>query len=105
MQWPSAPQAVSPAQTVGSVSALQLAMQAPPEHTLELATAVLLVEVMRADARMSDVERHAVIEALRALADRYQTLWNLRQADVEELTKAGRLGRPLAERVRDALKA
>ena len=44
-------------------------------------------------------------QRIRALVDRYQTLWNLRQADVEELTQAGRLGRPLAERVRDALRA
>jgi uncharacterized tellurite resistance protein B-like protein len=42
------------------------------EHTLQLATAVMLVEVMRADAQVGIAERHAVIEALRssfALAD------------------------------------
>ncbi|MEF7612733.1 TerB family tellurite resistance protein [Aquincola sp. MAHUQ-54] len=34
-------------------------------HQLELATAVMLVEVMRADAEMSDAERDAVIAGLR----------------------------------------
>ncbi|MBA3623684.1 MAG: TerB family tellurite resistance protein [Methylibium sp.] len=48
--------------------------QAPEsaEHTLQLATAVLLVEVMRADPDLSTAERQAVIGALRekfALAD------------------------------------
>ncbi len=35
------------------------------EHTLQLATAVMLVEVMRSDAEISAVERRAVIQALR----------------------------------------
>jgi uncharacterized tellurite resistance protein B-like protein len=35
------------------------------EHTLQLATAVLLVEVMRSDPESSPVEREAVINALR----------------------------------------
>ena len=35
------------------------------EHTLQLATAVLLVEVMRADPAMSAPERSAVLAALR----------------------------------------
>lgn len=42
------------------------------EHALRLATAVLLVEVMRSDPDIDDVERDAVIAALRdkfALAD------------------------------------
>ena len=38
---------------------------APSEHTLELATAVLLVEVMRASAEVGTAERHAVLAALR----------------------------------------
>jgi uncharacterized tellurite resistance protein B-like protein len=45
---------------------------ADAEHTLQLATAVMLMEVMRADARISHAERLAVIDALRgsfALAD------------------------------------
>ncbi len=36
------------------------------QHTLELATAVLLIEVMRADGRMEDKERETVLAALRA---------------------------------------
>ncbi len=42
------------------------------EHTLQLATAVMLIEVMRADTTIGDAERRAVIDALRssfALAD------------------------------------
>ncbi|MBA2721995.1 MAG: TerB family tellurite resistance protein [Methylibium sp.] len=51
-----------------------LPAQAPEsaEHTLQLATAVLLVEVMRADPDLSAAERQAVIGALQgkfALAD------------------------------------
>ena len=50
------------------------ALQPPPpaagalavEHTLQLATAVMLMEVMRADAGFDSAERMAVIEALRA---------------------------------------
>jgi len=40
---------------------------APAEqtHTLQLATAVLLVEVMRADPELAETERDAVIQALR----------------------------------------
>ena len=59
---------------------LFVALAAPPggapaasrEHTLQLATAVLLVEVMRSDAQIRDDERAAVLGALRqtfALAD------------------------------------
>lgn len=35
------------------------------EHQLQLATAVMLVEVMRADAELGDAERGAVLAALR----------------------------------------
>jgi uncharacterized tellurite resistance protein B-like protein len=42
------------------------AASASPEHTLELATAVLLVEVMRADPALGAAERLAVVQALRA---------------------------------------
>jgi len=49
--------AVLPPQTGGT--------RAPTEHTLELATAVLLVEVMRASAEIGVAERHAVLAALR----------------------------------------
>jgi uncharacterized tellurite resistance protein B-like protein len=45
--------------------------QAPAEldHSLQLATAVLLVEVMRAEPTMQDAERDAVILALRSKFD------------------------------------
>lgn len=46
--------------------------QAEAEHTLQLATAVMLVEVMRADADIDAAERAAVLAALNdtfALAD------------------------------------
>jgi uncharacterized tellurite resistance protein B-like protein len=36
------------------------------EHTLQLATAVMLIEVMRADAHFDAAERLAVVDALRA---------------------------------------
>ncbi len=39
---------------------------APDAHTLELATAVLLVEVMRADAGIGQAERQAGLQVLRA---------------------------------------
>ena len=39
---------------------------ADAEHRVRLATAVLLVEVMRADAGTSDAERRSVLAALRA---------------------------------------
>jgi uncharacterized tellurite resistance protein B-like protein len=50
------------------------ALQPPPpaaaaqtvEHTLQLASAVMLMEVMRADTAFGDAERRAVIDALRA---------------------------------------
>jgi len=40
------------------------AAQADADRTLQLATAVMLVEVMRADAALQDVERAAVLAAL-----------------------------------------
>ena len=39
---------------------------ATPEHLLQLATAVLLVEVMRADTAFEPAERRAVVQALHA---------------------------------------
>jgi uncharacterized tellurite resistance protein B-like protein len=41
------------------------AADADQGHTLELATAVLLIEVMRADGRLDDAERQTVMDALR----------------------------------------
>lgn len=42
------------------------APEAERAHTLELATAVLLIEVMRADGRIESAEREAVFTALRS---------------------------------------
>jgi uncharacterized tellurite resistance protein B-like protein len=42
---------------------------APDEHVLQLATAVLLVEMMRIDADCAPEERSAVLDALRAKFD------------------------------------
>ena len=58
---------------LSSLKELFAALQPPPakadarsaEHTLQLAAAVMLVEVMRADARFGSAERLAVIAALR----------------------------------------
>lgn len=56
-----------------SLKGLLAALQPPPaadaasrEHTLQLATAVMLIEVMRADADFTPAERRAVVDALRA---------------------------------------
>ena len=55
---------------------------APPDadraHTLELATAVLLIEVMRADGKIETAEREAVFKALRSR-------FTLDAAELEEL--------------------
>jgi|SRR5687768_7367044 uncharacterized tellurite resistance protein B-like protein len=55
-----------------SVTAAPEATSGPDEHSLQLATAVLLVEVMRADPQLGPEERLAVVSALRqrfSLAD------------------------------------
>lgn len=48
------------------------------EHTLQLATAVLMLEVVRADGRMDEAEQQAVLDALRAR-------FTLSAAEVQEL--------------------
>jgi uncharacterized tellurite resistance protein B-like protein len=48
-----------------SLAAPQVASNAGNEHPLQLATAVLLVEVMRADPELGPQERLAVVAALR----------------------------------------
>lgn len=48
-----------------SLRSAPAAAGAAREHTLELATAVLMLEVVRADGRLDEAERRAVIEALR----------------------------------------
>ncbi len=57
------------------------------EHTLQLATAVMLIEVMRADTSIGDAERRAVIDALRVSFD-------LADDEIERLIElAGRAAR------------
>jgi len=60
------------------------------EHTLQLATAVMLVEVMRADVDIGDAERDAVIAALRSkfglAADESARLVELAHAASKEAT-------------------
>jgi uncharacterized tellurite resistance protein B-like protein len=48
------------------------------QHTLELATAVLLIEVSRADGRLDDAERETVLKALR-------TKFSLSEAELAQL--------------------
>ena len=63
---------------------------AASEHTLELATAVLLVEVMRASAEIGDAERRAVLAALHdrfsLTADESARLLQLAQQTAREAT-------------------
>jgi uncharacterized tellurite resistance protein B-like protein len=64
--------------------------QRAAEHTLQLATAVLLVEVMRADASFHDAERNAVLAALRTVFhladDEAQRLAELATATARQAT-------------------
>jgi uncharacterized tellurite resistance protein B-like protein len=53
-----------------------------PEHTLQLATAVLLIEVMKSDADMADQEQAAILEILKEKFD-------LSDAEVMQLTGLG----------------
>ncbi|MBI3480412.1 MAG: TerB family tellurite resistance protein [Nitrosomonadales bacterium] len=53
-----------------------------PEHTLQLATAVLLIEVMRSDAESAEIEQAAI---LRILKEHFQ----LSDAEVAQLTALG----------------
>lgn len=54
-----------------------------PEHTLQLATAVLLIEVMQADADSTDLERATVLKILK---ERFY----LADAEVAQLSDLGR---------------
>jgi len=60
------------------------------EHTVRVATAALLFEVMRADRDMKDIERRAVIAAIQArfalTAEETATLLRLAQAEAEQAT-------------------
>lgn len=53
-----------------------------PAHTLQLATAVLLIEVMRSDAESTDEEQAAILDILK---DRFQ----LADAEVAQLAELG----------------
>lgn len=53
-----------------------------PEHSLQLATAVLLIEVMRSDAEGTEAEQAAILTILR---DRFQ----LADAEVAQLSELG----------------
>ena len=53
-----------------------------PEHTLQLATAVLLIEVMRSDAESTDEEQATVLKILK---ERFQ----LPDAEVAQLSELG----------------
>lgn len=53
-----------------------------PEHSLQLATAVLLIEVMRSDAENTDEERAVILNILKG---RFQ----LADAEVAQLTELG----------------
>lgn len=61
------------------------------EHALQLATAVMLVEVMRSDATLRDVERDAVLAAL-------QEKFAL---DADEATRLAELAHETARRASD----
>ncbi len=53
-----------------------------PDHTLQLATAVLLIEVMRSDADSTDEERDTILQLLKI---RFQ----LSDAELAQLTELG----------------
>ena len=53
-----------------------------PEHTLQLATAVLLIEIMRSDAESTDDEQTTILKILK---ERFQ----LSDAEVAQLSKLG----------------
>lgn len=60
------------------------------QHTLQVATAALLFEVMRADREMRDTERHAVNAAIQSrfalTVEETSTLLHLAQAEADEAT-------------------
>jgi uncharacterized tellurite resistance protein B-like protein len=60
------------------------------EHALQVATAALLFEVMRADRDMKDAERHAVTAAIQSrfelTAEETATLLRLAESEAEQAT-------------------
>ena len=57
-------------------------VESRPEHTLQLATAVLLIEVMRSDAESTDEEQATVLKILK---ERF----HLSDAEVAQLSEVG----------------
>ncbi len=57
-------------------------VEARPEHTLQLATAVLLIEVMRSDAESTDEEQATVLKILKQR-------FHLPDAEVAQLSELG----------------
>jgi len=58
------------------------AVESRPEHTLQLATAVLLIEVMRSDAESTDEEQATILNILK---ERFQ----MTDAEVAQLSELG----------------
>ena len=42
-------------------------------------------------------------QRVRSIVDRYETLWSLRQADVDDVAQSAKIPRPLAERIKAAV--
>jgi excinuclease UvrABC nuclease subunit len=61
-----------------------------------------LLERQRLIARLREIDGIGPLR-VRALSDRYGSLWNLAQADPDELTQSARMPRGLAERIRSKL--
>lgn len=85
------------------------ASAAPPDaHTLELATAVLLVEVMRAEAGIGEAERQAALRALQAKfslnADEVDTLLAHAEGVARDATDFHQFTSALNARLDDAAK-
>ncbi len=81
---------------------------APDGHTLELASAVLLVEVMRAESGVGEVERDAALRALEAQfalnADERDTLLAHAQGVAQDATDLHQFTSVLNARLDDAAK-
>jgi uncharacterized tellurite resistance protein B-like protein len=81
---------------------------APDRHTLELASAVLLVEVMRAEGGVGEAERAAALQALERKfdlnADERDTLLAHAQGVAQDATDLHQFTSVLNERLDDAAK-
>jgi uncharacterized tellurite resistance protein B-like protein len=60
------------------------------EHALQLATAALMIEMMRADAEISDEEQRAITETIRSKfvlsAEETETIINLAEEEISKAT-------------------